>query len=156
MSTEDFNELKNATYAPIFSGKGLFSLAGRRGRAHYFIVNIFYTIISSIFSSRHLVGAIFISILYAGFRFPNIAKRMHDLNHPTKWAGVYCVYSLAMGIFFNVLVFVNKDMPFKLSKGDTIFFAVVFGIVAIMEVYLQFFKGTVGSNAYGPDPLQKG
>lgn len=156
ISQKQFDEFTNATYSPIFSSKGLFSLAGRRGRAHYFIVNIFYTIISTIISSSHLQGAIFLSLIYTGLRFPNITKRMHDLNHPTKWAGVYSVYSLIVGILLNVTVFMYEKSPFKPSKGETVFFFVIIAITVITEIYLQFFKGTIGPNIYGPDPLQKG
>ncbi len=141
------------TYANIFSDTGMLKPAGRRGRWDYFKVCVFWTLIASIVS----IGNIIVStIIFTYTDFVNTAKRLHDLNHSTKWAILLSSIRLVMGLYLDFVVFMyekNKDYSIILDSIPITIAVLITGLLP--EIYFMFFKGTTGPNDYGPDPLQR-
>ena len=141
------------TYAKILSDTGLLKPVGRRGRWDYFKVCVFWTLIARVISSGN---SLISTIIYIYTDFVNTAKRLHDLNRPTKWAIFLSTIRFIIGLYFQFVVF-----AYEKSKDETIIFdkmPIMIGIVAVgllPEIYFLFFKGTTGPNDYGPDPLQR-
>lgn len=131
---------KEATTAKVFSKEGLFSFAGRRARAQYFWICFATNLISNILDKIFKGSDIFMFVVFMFFFYiqcTNLAKRMHDIEMPGK-------YALIPFVAMFIAALTN-------SSG-------LLGICAIgnfiFSMYILFKKGTTGDNKYGPDPLK--
>lgn len=121
------------TYAKILSKTGLLSSEGRRGRLDYFKVSILLSLVSTIgcLVSTWITIVVFFYPVYA-----NVAKRLHDLNRPTRWAVVLMIFRCTAFLYYDLLVLITI-------------------LTILPEIYIIFVKGTTGPNDYGPDPLER-
>jgi uncharacterized membrane protein YhaH (DUF805 family) len=129
----------------FFSKEHLFAYEGRRGRFDYFLVNLFWGMVSSfiIFTITRMIHKnpyttlLIVTLLTLYPYFCNMILRVHDLNHSTGVA-------IAIGVYNNVVFFL-----WSLSS-----LLWPFGVSAlIISLYLTFARGTRGPNQYGEDPL---
>lgn len=145
--TNAYNAKKVDTSSSIqkpgfFSKEYLFSTTGRRGRWEYLKVAFFWGLISG-FIGGFIVGFTraknpyyIYAIIGLIFFYPflcNTIKRMHDLNHSSEAALIICVLTSIIG----------------LSQAPE--FLIVINLC--IGCYLLFWKGTVGPNEYGDDPI---
>ena len=138
----------------IFTKEGLFSVAGRRNRLSFLILNIlagavggFLTVIAGAIAKSYrswdvyvaLILIVFVCITY--IFFTNCSKRCHDLNRDNTIA---VVMMLLNSVGFFAETFLN---PVPGWRG------VLFMISLVINLYLTFIKGTEGPNQYGEDPI---
>lgn len=130
----------------ILSVYGLLQIKGRRNRLPYFLLNIVFSILSTLInrmfmSSRSMiqlaiVWVIFIFVCY--LQGVNAGKRLQDMN--------------INGYIALALVALNVGAGL-LGGQDKIDFVLLADL--IIGLFLAFKRGTVGPNFYGPDPLEK-
>lgn len=130
----------------ILSVYGLLQIKGRRNRLPYFLLNIVFSILSTLIngmfmSSRSMiqlaiVWVIFIFVCY--LQGVNVGKRLQDMN--------------INGYIALALVALNVGAGL-LGGQDKVDFVLLADL--IIGLFLAFKRGTVGPNFYGPDPLEK-
>jgi uncharacterized membrane protein YhaH (DUF805 family) len=79
-----------------------------------------------------------------------MAKRIHDRNKPGWLAAIFyatiILYTIAARLFLN---------PAQPSIGFAVFALSMVAIFLYFVVEFGFFRGTVGPNRYGPDPVRR-
>jgi uncharacterized membrane protein YhaH (DUF805 family) len=133
------------------------SFDGRIGRQTFWIA---LAAISAVELAAHLLayrieGDRLSAIVDLAFSYPEFAlfaKRGHDRNTPTWLVGLL----FAGTIFLDFLVVFGWSE--QVDNPNTMF--VIIGVVwvffaLVLLVDLGFRRGTVGSNHYGPDPLEE-
>lgn len=130
----------------ILSVYGLLQIKGRRNRLPYFLLNIVFSVLSTLIngmfmSSRSMtqlaiVWVIFIFVCY--LQGVNAGKRLQDMN-------INGYIALAL-----VALNVGAGLLGGQDKVNFVLFADF-----IIGLFLAFKRGTVGPNFYGPDPLDK-
>jgi uncharacterized membrane protein YhaH (DUF805 family) len=119
----------------------------------------------------HLFGIIFLVLYVIGFYIglAVTAKRLHDRNKSAWWLFIFIILPFALQIpaimfmptqFAHLAAVIHAAQahqpvpPPPLEPPTTILLrgvAVLISLWAFVELYL--FRGTVGENRYGPDPL---
>ena len=145
---------------PFFSKQHLLTYNGRRGRLSYLKVGVFWSIIIQILTLflvpivialGNVVGLLFaflIDLVLAYPMFCNVSKRMHDLDWPTSWSAVLCLF----GVFLSYGNEVTKSLAG--SNNSMLYGKVVVALIfCIPFIILTFKKGTEGPNQYGEDPV---
>jgi uncharacterized membrane protein YhaH (DUF805 family) len=88
------------------------------------------------------------AILWPGFSV--LAKRVHDRNKPGWLAAVFyapiILYTIAARFFLN---------PANPSLAFAAFAFAMFAVFLYFIIEFGFFRGTVGPNRYGPDPVRR-
>lgn len=115
--------------------------------------------LNNVILSFSLIGCnLFLNLFYWYIWIMNTIKRGHDLNLSAKWSVIYPhLYLFCILIATIILVFVI-NIPFIKQPPQFIILGLIVMFVIwelILNIYLLFFKGTIGNNKYGPDPLQK-
>jgi len=127
-----------------------------------FIVIVIPTIVlaSTNLDSQGMAMSALIALVVAPFYTYGLIttiRRLHDLNISGK---LFLVYVVVLMIF-NLVVFslVGNDIEkLKLLQGNLAFqiISTISGIIQIaLLIILLFIRGSIGSNNYGPDPLEK-
>lgn len=135
---------------------------GRIGRQSFWIGAIALAIVSIIIGL--IVGALFgwtsvasrvvefiVQLVLAYPAYALMAKRFQDRAKP----GTYAAAIVGINILFSLLSLIGLTG----AAGTTNVFGVVFGLVMLVIgiwvlIELGILRGTVGGNAYGPDPVQ--
>jgi uncharacterized membrane protein YhaH (DUF805 family) len=136
----------------------LFGFNGRINRAKYWLATLIYTAVNL---SLVLIGrvwgdtagyqivslflsvAILVSVLAVG------SKRLHDRNRSAWW----------LLLFYLLPVAILAWIGFDIATGSNVTLRYVALYLALLVIWiwviveLGCLRGTVGSNAYGPDPL---
>ena len=92
-------------------------------------------------------GLLFLLILWPVM--VSLVKRLHDLDHPGWFVGAF------FGGIFAVMVIAAQVIP---APGRVAFMLAIPLLVLILMgfwygIKISFFRGTIGPNRYGPDPL---
>ncbi len=141
-----------------FSNYAVFS--GRAQRSEFWWFFLFSVVSSAVAGVVPVVGQIYPLVLL----IPSLAvsaRRLHDTGRSAWWLLLHLFSFLALGAGFVALVAVA--FASESSNDENVF--VVFAAIALVSflialggsiVLLVFFAlpGTVGTNRYGPDPLQ--
>jgi uncharacterized membrane protein YhaH (DUF805 family) len=157
-------------------GHILFSFSGRINRAKYWLTILVTIIIylvlvevpQMVTSSAGLLGvlglAYFVLSLWIGIAAG--AKRLHDLNRSGAWLLVFYFAPAILGIIFLVMAWsaigasiMAGQMPNEtelLRAGGmfAVFGLIGFGFFLWWLIWFGCLRGTVGTNQYGPDPLE--
>lgn len=107
-----------------------------------------------------LIGAAIIAVLFVALFVSNLAvvtKRLHDRNKGAIWLipFVFIPWGVTVLRITAAVSIVQMGQPFMppfgIGVGVAHLVGTVLGIWAFIELF--FFRGTVGPNNYGPDPL---
>lgn len=104
------------------------------------------------FESRGFRVASF--LIQLAFLYPGaalMAKRLHDRNRPTWWIAIALVPAVLQGLLGALGVIGD---PLNQNALDYLLGLVMFVIGVWFLIELGFLRGTLGANAYGPDPLE--
>lgn len=76
-------------------------------------------------------------------------KRLHDLGHPGWYLAIYYAGTIGAGIALAIAV------PLFGTVGIVVAIPLVFLVLGAIwyGIKIMFFRGTVGPNEFGPDPL---
>lgn len=136
---------------------------GRIGRQEFWIGSIGLIVIgivaalivAAIFgwqpSTAGLVANFIISLILAYPSYALMAKRFQDREKPATYAAI--VIGINIVISFLGLFGIGAGDPTQPSALGIIFGLVMLAIAIWVIVELGFLRGTVGANAYGPDPV---
>jgi uncharacterized membrane protein YhaH (DUF805 family) len=135
---------------------------GRIGRQSFWIGIVGLIVVSIVVNV--IVGALFgwvsfgtrliqfiVQLALAYPAYALMAKRFQDRAKPATYAAIV----VGINILYSILALIGLiGMP-----GVPNAFGIIFGLVMLaigiwILVELGFLRGTVGDNAYGPDPLQ--
>jgi len=92
-----------------------------------------------------------VSLVLAYPEFAVIAKRGHDRNAPTWIAGIFIAGGVLLDCLWLLDLLGSRDEP------NMLFYVIGVPLVIIALILLVDFgfrRGTVGTNRYGPDPLE--
>jgi len=124
------------------------TLSGRSGRQEYGVFTAVNFLLSLILGSVPILGFIFGLVII----IPGLAvsvRRLHDLNR----SGWFLLAPYAL-LLIGVIALVS-------SEGDSnglafIIFLLGGGVVFAMNIWMLFFKGSVGDNKFGSEQIIKG
>jgi uncharacterized membrane protein YhaH (DUF805 family) len=148
-------------------GHLLFGFRGRINRAKYWLWVLLYFIAAIVVSVIiYLIDSpIFGGILQVAFSIVVIitalavtTKRLHDRSKSAWWLLVFwLVPSILLGIGIGVYVYSAVDTGGSTTTAiivGGVMFALAFALTVWAFIELACLRGTVGPNAYGPDPLE--
>lgn len=151
--------MNNIDFAYLYT-----SSEGRIGRQSYWIGIVGFIvvglvislIIGALFGLLSTVGQVLLFILQIIFIYPSyclMAKRFQDRDKPATFAWIGIGLGVLVG-FLNMLGLTRGDFgqPNWLGWICNIALLIV-GIWFLIE--LGFLRGTIGSNEYGPDPVEE-
>lgn len=132
----------------------LFGFEGRIGRAEYWLYTAIVVAISlAVLFLASEIGHT--TLVYYSYYFllayPSAAiaaKRLHDRNKSGQWAWLFIGMPFATSAL-DIIPFQNSGLASIRLLVSTV--SLVVSIWAIVE--LGFLRGTVGENAFGPDPV---
>jgi uncharacterized membrane protein YhaH (DUF805 family) len=148
--------------ASIDWGNLLFGFNGRINRAKFWLAVLVYVIVDIIVAlikyANTPVGTVIGIVAGIAIFISGIAvalKRLHDRDRPGWWLLVfYFAPSILLGIGILIGIIAVVDGSFGSGGIIAILFylaGIAVGIWALVE--LGCLRGTIGPNAYGPDPL---
>lgn len=127
------------------------SLEGRISRKPYWLATLLMIVVCGPLLFFLLISAgssvtILVQLLLIYPSFALALKRAHDRNRPA---------ALIVGFFaLAVLLDIMQLLGFGAWRGvPLIIFLLWFASIILLIIDLGFFRGTKGSNRYGPDPL---
>lgn len=146
----------------------LFSFRGRMNRAKYWLAAVIYAVAVVLFSaigfatgqivlnegvltqstSFNVMSALLDLILFVS-GLAVLTKRLHDRAMSAWWILVFVGVPVVLAIVMAVALVFGSSLSLMIS-------AVAMGAIYIWA-FVEFgcLRGTVGPNAYGPDPLAK-
>lgn len=123
------------------------SSEGRIGRLTYFgygvalavVFGIVGAVLTALLGSIGLIITDILYIVMLYFHYNLVAKRFHDLNHPTQYALYLIGAALVAGVLLQISALHLIGILLEL-------------VLLVVALYLLFMPGTAGANSYGAAP----
>ena len=96
---------------------------------------------------RPVGGLLFLLIVWPVI--VGLVKRLHDLDHPGWFVAAFYGSIFAGGVIAAIVIPALGDVAFIL--GIPLLVLMLIGLH--YGIKMSFFRGTIGPNRYGPDPL---
>ena len=134
-----------------------YRISGRAPRPEFWYFTLFFILAQSLVfaATRYLpvVGDLLFAVIFITLLCPLVCagvRRLHDVSH--KGAVI------VMPILMTVLVVLCTDVAMR-SQDEKLREACIYAAIGFLFIFLAFVflmlkPGTIGDNAYGPDPLK--